>query len=120
MAPKIDFESPDAGDVLIGADAIMLIAGLAACALPVRRALDDQPDGRAESGGLTPRCSSPSSQMPFASSRRARIEALSFLGRYCGRPTVSIRELSAMLFSVPARRSASAWKVFLLVSVPLA
>ena len=39
VALKIDFRSLTQVTYLIGADAIMLIAGLAACALPLRRAL---------------------------------------------------------------------------------
>ena len=40
---KIDFGSLTQVTYLIGADAIMLIAGLAACALPLRRALTINP-----------------------------------------------------------------------------
>ena len=43
VAPKIDFGSLTQVTYLIGADAIMLIAGLAACALPLRRALTINP-----------------------------------------------------------------------------
>ena len=43
VALKIDFGSPTQVAYLIGADAIMLIAGLAACALPLRRALTINP-----------------------------------------------------------------------------
>ena len=43
VALKIDFRSPTQVAYLIGADAIMLIAGLAACALPLRRALTTNP-----------------------------------------------------------------------------
>lgn len=43
VAPKIDFASLPQVTYLIGADAIMLIAGLAACALPLRRALTINP-----------------------------------------------------------------------------
>jgi len=43
VALKIDFGSPTQVLMLIGADAIMLIAGVAACALPLRRALAINP-----------------------------------------------------------------------------
>ena len=43
VALKIDFGSLTQVTYLIGADAIMLIAGLAACALPLRRALTINP-----------------------------------------------------------------------------
>jgi len=43
VALKIDFRSLTQVTYLIGADAIMLIAGLAACALPLRRALATNP-----------------------------------------------------------------------------
>ena len=52
MALKIDFGSVTQVTYLIGADAIMLIAGPAACALPLRRALTINPTD-AENGGLT-------------------------------------------------------------------
>jgi hypothetical protein len=43
IALKIDFGTPTQGLYLIGADAIMLIAGVAACILPIRRALAINP-----------------------------------------------------------------------------
>ena len=43
VALKIDFGSPTQVLYLCGADAIMLIAGLAACTLPLRRALTINP-----------------------------------------------------------------------------
>jgi ABC-type antimicrobial peptide transport system permease subunit len=43
VALKIDFGSPTQVLMLLGADAIMLIAGAAACALPLRRALAINP-----------------------------------------------------------------------------
>jgi putative ABC transport system permease protein len=43
LALKIDFGSPTQVLYLVGADAIMLIAGLVACALPLRRALTINP-----------------------------------------------------------------------------
>jgi putative ABC transport system permease protein len=43
VALKIDFGSLTQVAYLIGADAVMLIAGLAACALPLRRALTINP-----------------------------------------------------------------------------
>ena len=43
VALKIDFGSPTQVFYLVGADAVMLIAGLAACTLPLRRALTTNP-----------------------------------------------------------------------------
>jgi cell division protein FtsX len=43
VALKIDFESPTQVLMLIGADVVMLIAGVAACVLPLRRALAINP-----------------------------------------------------------------------------
>jgi ABC-type antimicrobial peptide transport system permease subunit len=43
VALKIDFGSPTLVLYLIGADAVMLAAGLAACMLPLRRALAINP-----------------------------------------------------------------------------
>jgi ABC-type antimicrobial peptide transport system permease subunit len=43
LALKIDFGSPTQVLMLIGADAVMLIAGLIACTLPLRRALRINP-----------------------------------------------------------------------------
>jgi hypothetical protein len=43
VATKIDFGSVTQVLILAGADAIMLTAGLVACALPVRRALRVDP-----------------------------------------------------------------------------
>jgi ABC-type antimicrobial peptide transport system permease subunit len=43
VALKIDFGSPTQVLMLFGADAIMLIAGVAACAVPLRRALAINP-----------------------------------------------------------------------------
>ena len=43
VALKIDFGSPTQVLMLVGADAIMLIAGVAACALPLRRAFAINP-----------------------------------------------------------------------------
>jgi putative ABC transport system permease protein len=43
VALKIDFGSPTLVLYLVGADAVMLIAGLVACALPLRRALTINP-----------------------------------------------------------------------------
>lgn len=43
LALKIDFGSLTQVLMLIGADVVMLIAGVAACALPLRRALAINP-----------------------------------------------------------------------------